>query len=481
MTGCIRRIPAVGLLVALGCTALSTSTLAQHRLPIQINVDHSSFAYGPDESLVELYLAIEAASLDYSFEDSAFTAHVPFDLAIVQSATTDVPEASEDAVWSDSLLLQFSVGDTADVTEGQHFVHQVRTLVPPGEYELSLTIPPNSHTNRQELELRRDIPVPDFWELGESALSDITLASSITPGGEREHPLYKNGLIIQPNANQLYGEGLNTLYYYAEVYETDEVAGSDGDYTLFTYVSEANRPQPMQDFQKRLDREARDPDVIVGNFDIGSLPSGSYFLRVVLLNDQNEAVVEQARKFFVYNPDIPQVQQARTEMEFETSPYAVMSDEEVEQGIAHAMVLATEDERRRMTRIDEVDEQRRALMEFWQKRDPQPTTPGNEYKDDFYRRLQYANDRYSSNRQDGWETDRGRIIIKYGMPAAIEPHLYDQNTRPHEIWTYNNIPGEGQAAFVFADLLGFGEFEMVHSSVSGEPSHPNWRQELNRP
>jgi len=459
---------------------LSTSAVAQNRLPIQIEVNHSSFAYDPDQSLVELYLAIDAGSLDYVDEREAFAAHVPIDLAIVRSETADLEEASEEPAWSDSLLLRFTVPDTAAIADGQHFVHQIRTLVAPGEYELHLTVPPSQSTNRQELELRRDVSVPSFAEAGESSLSDITLASRIDQGTEPENPFYKNGLIIRPNANQLYGEGLNTLYYYAEAYETDQIAGADGEYTMFAFVSEANRPQPMQEFQKRLDREARDPDVIVGEFDVSTLPSGSYFLRVALLNDQNEAMVEQVRKFFVYNPDVERAEVAAVAMEFETSPYAAMSDDEVQQAVDHALLIADDSERRRMRRTVDLDERRRLLMEFWQRRDSQPSTPLNEFKEDFYRRLQYASDRYSNNRQEGWETDRGRVIIRYGMPTAVEPHLYDPGLRPHEIWSYNSIPGEGQATFVFADVNSFGEFELLHSSVTGERTHPNWRQELSQ-
>jgi GWxTD domain-containing protein len=117
-------------------------------------------------------------------------------------------------------------------------------------------------------------------------------------------------------------------------------------------------------------------------------------------------------------------------------------------------------------------------MEFWQKRDPDPSTPGNEFREEFYGRLQYANERYAVRSMEGWETDRGRTVIKFGSPSAIEPHLYDRGFKPYEVWQYNNIPGEGQAIFVFADRDGFGEFEMIHSTVAGERKLANWQEEL---
>ncbi len=460
--------------------AVPLNAFGQNRLPIQVDVSHAAFAYGPEESLVELYLAVDAASLVYESEDGVFAARVPLDVAIVRSATAELDEADEAAVWRDSLLLQFALPDTSNLRPGQHFVHQVRTIVPPGEYELSLSIPALLADEESEMELRRDVLVPDFANDDRAALSDITLATNISPAADRDNPFYKNGLLVRPNANQLFGEGLTELFYYAEAYGTSELGGADGEYTLFSYISEANRPQPLPNLQKRNTREVRSPDVLVGQFDLSSLPSGSYFVRLALLNESNESVVEQSQKFFVYNPGVERAQPPAMEMEFETSPYASMSEEEVDVAIEHASLISNETERRRLRRIEDLDERRRALMEFWQKRDPQPATPINEFKEEFNRRVQYANDRYSSNMQEGWRSDRGRVVIKYGLPASVEPHLYDRGTRPYEIWNYNTIPGEGQALFIFADLDGFGRFELIHSTVTGERTRPDWQEELTR-
>lgn len=454
--------------------------LAQNELPVNIDVDHASFAFADDQSLVEFYLAIDAASLEFTSEEQAYTSRLPIELEMVTASTAGDGEGSEETVWADTSILRFAIEDTSELAMGQHFIHQIRAAVRPGEYQLRLAVPADEAKGRPEVELRRDVLVPVYTTNGAPALSDVTLASEIEQGDDRESPFYKNGLIIRPNANLLFGQGLNRLYYYAEAYGTEAVAGSDGEYTMYVYVAEANRPQPVAGLEKRLEREARAPDVVIGNFDLDSLPSGSYFLRVAMLNEDNESVVEQTRKFFVYNPGVERARPAAVEVDFETSAYATMSEEEVEQALRHIGIIANDAERRRIGRLEDLDARRRFLMDFWQKRDDSPTTPINEFKEEFYRRIQYANDRYSSNRRPGWETDRGRTVIKYGFPSSIEPHLYDRDRAPHEIWHYNSIPGEGQAMFVFADLNGFGEFELLHSSVPGERTIPNWQQELNR-
>jgi len=119
-------------------------------------------------------------------------------------------------------------------------------------------------------------------------------------------------------------------------------------------------------------------------------------------------------------------------------------------------------------------------MQFWTVRDPNPNTPVNEYQDEFYSLIQYANDRYTNSFSEGWQTDRGRTLIRFGAPTAIDPHLFDRGFDPYEIWEYNNIPGEGQAQFIFADLDGFGSFELIHSTVTGERKSTNWLEEIRK-
>ena len=100
------------------------------------------------------------------------------------------------------------------------------------------------------------------------------------------------------------------------------------------------------------------------------------------------------------------------------------------------------------------DEERDAFIEqFWQRRDPTPDTEENEFKEEHYRRIAYANEHFSAGRA-GWRTDRGRIYIVFGPPDEIESHpsggTYDRpleegggetSTYPFERWRYRYIEG----------------------------------------
>ncbi|MCD6376875.1 MAG: GWxTD domain-containing protein [Caldisericaceae bacterium] len=93
---------------------------------------------------------------------------------------------------------------------------------------------------------------------------------------------------------------------------------------------------------------------------------------------------------------------------------------------------------------------------FWKERDPDPSTAKNELKDEYFRRVNYANTYFSTMTQDGWATDRGRILIKFGFPDDIERHPFEIDSPPYEIWQYYNL----RKTFLFVDYTGFGDYRL---------------------
>lgn len=79
------------------------------------------------------------------------------------------------------------------------------------------------------------------------------------------------------------------------------------------------------------------------------------------------------------------------------------------------------------------------IQNFWEIRNPDPTSPTNEFRDEYYRRLAYANDQFGSpGRHDGWRTDRGMVYITLGRPQQLTPYRSSQYLTPLEIWFYQS-------------------------------------------
>ena len=121
------------------------------------------------------------------------------------------------------------------------------------------------------------------------------------------------------------------------------------------------------------------------------------------------------------------------------------------------------------------DEERDAFIEqFWLRRDPTPDTPENEYKEEHYRRIAYANEHFAAG-IPGWRTDRGRIYIAYGPPDEIDAHPSggsyqrpieegggDTSTFPFEDWRYRYIEGIGEEINLeFVDTCQCGDYHLT--------------------
>ncbi|HXK58850.1 MAG TPA: GWxTD domain-containing protein [Acidobacteriota bacterium] len=121
------------------------------------------------------------------------------------------------------------------------------------------------------------------------------------------------------------------------------------------------------------------------------------------------------------------------------------------------------------------DEEREQFIEqFWRRRDPDPSTAINEFKEEHYRRIAYANENFHCGLQ-GWVTDRGRIYITFGPPDSIErqaegsPYIRPLSegggrttTFAFEKWFYRHIPGVGDGITIeFVDPEGTNEFKMA--------------------
>ena len=136
--------------------------------------------------------------------------------------------------------------------------------------------------------------------------------------------------------------------------------------------------------------------------------------------------------------------------------------------------IITPEERKAFVQMATDEERENFIESFWLRRDPTPDSMENEYKEEHYRRIAYANDRYASG-IPGWRTDRGRIYIAYGPPDEIESHPsggqyqrpYEEgggftSTYPFEIWRYRWIEGIGSDILLeFVDPTMTGEYRLT--------------------
>jgi len=145
------------------------------------------------------------------------------------------------------------------------------------------------------------------------------------------------------------------------------------------------------------------------------------------------------------------------------TPYKTWLNEDV-------VYIISPDERKAFLQLETNEEREQFIEQFWLRRSDNPDLPENDFKEEHYRRIAYANEHFASG-IPGWKTDRGRIYIMWGKPDEIESHpsggTYDRpmeegggstTTYPWERWRYRYLEGIGENV----------ELEFVDPSMSGE-------------
>jgi GWxTD domain-containing protein len=109
------------------------------------------------------------------------------------------------------------------------------------------------------------------------------------------------------------------------------------------------------------------------------------------------------------------------------------------------------------------EDKMKRYINFWKAKDPSPNTMENEILNEYYRRVDYANDNFGNYFQ-GWRSDMGVIYITLGPPNNVERHPFEYNSKPYERWNYYVI----NRSFVFVDNTGFGDYRLIN------PDYGEW-------
>jgi len=177
--------------------------------------------------------------------------------------------------------------------------------------------------------------------------------------------------------------------------------------------------------------------LIAAIFPISTMPSGEYEAKLTMRNKKGKKIASAKAQF--------------TLVQTPMSMYKFHFDELLNQ----LEIIANPSEVNALQDADSV--MRDSLWDdFWQKRDPTPSTELNEVREEFFRRVQYSNQNFGSPTRRGWETDRGRVYITYGQPDEIERHPFELDSYPYELWYYYSLG----LTFVFVDTYGDGDYRL---------------------
>jgi len=271
--------------------------------------------------------------------------------------------------------------------------------------------------------------VVDNYALPVLSMSDVMLISRVSSD--------KGRLNIVPNITGNVADVVNGLYVFYEVYNG---AGVDSVESLYTISGLKDKSVFSQ---RVLHKIMAGKTQIIEKLDTAQYSAGTYALTVEnrtlkpVVDGEPQSAVK--KKTFV----------AR----WGNMPFSI---NDLDLAVRQLRYIAKDREYGDMNDAKTNEEKQKLFQEFWQRRDPSPDTKRNEYMEEYYARVEYANEHFS-HYLAGWRTDMGMVFILLGSPNNVERHPFDIDSKPYEIWSYYDYNRQ----VVFADETGFGDFKLL--------------------
>lgn len=435
--------------------------LAQDLTPTEsfiLNLDYARFRYDDETGYLEIYYAFHPHLLTYHWSEAEYRAGVLLRTRLKNNETKAL-------VFNERVLLQVVAADTTEASSRYPFITQAGYAVPLGDYTLEVVAGDSLAPSRGD-SMNLNISI-NAYPSGVGC-SDLELCTSIKSSQQKDDPFFKNSLEVVPNPTLVFGITAHpVVFYYLELYNLNE----GKTYRVQTIIidSEGNRVQESSKTRKYGVRNA----IEVGTTNVTSIPSGKYRFRLLIFDQSSRPLARTEKTFYLYNPHLQAP--SLTAPSFQAMELAGLSEEQLSTEFRQARYIATEQEIKVFAELDSEADKREFLATFWADVESgferQPIQRAA-----YLRSVEVANERYHAMGKDGWRADQGRIYILYGQPDEIDRYPSLGESKPYEIWRYHRI--ENGVEFVFVDRLGFGDYELVHSTKREEFRDDQWQRFL---
>ncbi len=441
---------------------LSSSSIAQVLNNSSVFVDYAKFKFNEDTLYVEVYYAISARALKIAQVENRnhLKAEIKIDI---------YNEDNSEIVTSRNYSVENLLSGDIEQSLNRFLTGLVGFSLAPAKYNLSFSvIDLNDGQNKHSISFPLDV---QNFSGSNFSISDIQLCSNIIENSENSNSyFYKNSYETFPNPSALFGEGLPTLFYYTELYDL-QVGDRANQLKLLISIFDYQGKERIKK-EKYISRKFNSV-VEVGALSLAKLPSGSYTLALTLVDTATRYGIVSTKRFFVYNTQVKEdVSSKFAEADVLSSEFNVMSEEELNSTFLMSRYVASGAEMDQWDKIGDLDGKKNFLFKFWKLRDPDPLSPRNERKIEYFERIKHTNQQFSTPRMEGWKSDRGRVYIVYGEPSEIDRFPSEMDAYPYEIWSYHHI--EGGVIFVFGDITGISQMQLLHSTHRGEMRDENW-------
>ncbi|MCJ7507876.1 MAG: GWxTD domain-containing protein, partial [candidate division Zixibacteria bacterium] len=405
---------------------------------------------------LELYYSLNRKQLEFVPQKEGYLSGMVVHMVIKDEDDSLV----EDRMWR--------IGSWVESLEKVHqqdyfTLDVVSTILSPGKYNLEFEV--EDVITEKEGKTTKELVVKDYNGSG-LMLSDVETAYKAEQADEVSK-FTKGSREVMLNSTGFFNADEMMLYFYSEIYGLTTSPIDSSKYKLNYSVFDTNG-NLVTDFGDKEGENKGGVGVIMGGINISAMPVGEYLFKISAQDLQSKNKAEVAKKFFVFKAG-PVSEPVPSE--------PILTEKEAENTRKEIVYIASPSE---LKLYDELNLTGKTgfLKKFWKDRDSSPETPENEFKIEHYRRWNYANEHFSrtSGSKSGWNTDMGRIYIKYGEPDEIERYPSSRDVPSYEKWIYDNL--QGGVYFIFVELEGYGTYTLVHSTAKNEIKDLRWLEKI---
>jgi GWxTD domain-containing protein len=381
-------------------------------------VDALSFSSGDSlTSRVDIYVQVPYDAIQFVKLNDRYRANYEISVNFLTDDNASVSEK----VWSEEIRVPLF-----EFTESKKtFSLTQRSVdIPPGIYTMRAQVRDNE--SKKISFVVKKIIIGNYFKK-ELTISDVMLVNRLSSEGERRS--------ISPNVSGNIGENNNSFSIFYEIY-SDRASDSLNLHYTITDMKGRVFLNKSQNYRLRGNKGQ-----IITRFDSSKYSTGSYLLTVEVRSvdsDPNEIPAMRQRSFIVRWGNMP------------------ISISDLDLAIKQMRYIAKDHEYEAVEDAKTDEEKKKAFDDFWLKRDPNPATKQNEYMEEYYSRVEYAN-KHFSHYQAGWRTDMGMVFIIFGSPNNVERHPFDIDSKPYEVWSYYDF----NRNIIFVDETGFGDYRLL--------------------
>lgn len=181
---------------------------------------------------------------------------------------------------------------------------------------------------------------------------------------------------------------------------------------------------------------------VFNDLDSLKLNLGKYLLKVTMKNSEGQELGSSVKSFVSRWVGVP------------------ASIPDLEKAVDQLIYIANPEDLNYIKAADNRLEKAKRFVAFWKKQDPNPNDDYNPIFKEYFNRVAYANEHFSTYSLEGWRSDRGMVLVILGAPDNIDRHPFEYYAKPYEVWQYYNLNKQ----FLFVDNTGFGDYRLDPST-----------------